>query len=206
MSLGKRSRSQPALFAFQNRIRSITSFENWWHLKIIWLEWSSRRCVACKYHVSMSKVKVTVPLTVCAWASCVQPITSPGMRFIFNGSIEVTFFFRMAMGETPHTCTEWMGDWLAMILRPFNSISIILGRWVGNNEKLCAVEPRLRFKRLPPPTCLQHGTAKSAGQRFNYWGTGAPTCTMFVFKLKELLNRTSLKGVPFCGGNILVCA
>ena len=192
MSLGQRSRSQPALLSFcipesypiHNFIWTLVAFENNLAGMII----TTRRCVACKYHVSMSKVKVTVPLTFCAWASCVQPITSPGMRFILNGSIEVTFFFRMAMGETPHTCTEWMDDWLA-ILRPFNSISIILGRWVGNNEKLCAVEPRLWFKRLPPPTCLQHGTAKSAGQRFNYWGTGAPTCTMFVFKLKELLTE-----------------
>ena len=40
----------------------------------------TRRCVACKNHVARSKVKVTVhTLTVCAWASCVQPITSSGM-------------------------------------------------------------------------------------------------------------------------------
>ena len=27
------------------------------------------------------------------------------------------------------------------ILRPFNSILVILGRWVGDNERLCAKEP-----------------------------------------------------------------
>ena len=28
----------------------------------------------------------------------------------------------------------------------FNSISVILGRWAGDNERLCAMEPRLRLK------------------------------------------------------------
>ena len=104
--------------------------------------------------------------------------------------------------STPHTCIECMDDWLA-ILHPFNSISVILGRWVGDNKRLYAVEPRLRFKRLPLPTPLQHGTARSSGQRFIYWGTGAPMCTVFVFKVKELLKR-SLKGVPF-GANTCRC-
>ena len=32
----------------------------------------------------------------------------------------------------------------------FNSISVISGRWAGDNERLCAMEPRLRLKRSSP--------------------------------------------------------
>ena len=35
-----------------------------------------------------------------------------------------------------------MDGWLA-ILRPFNSISVISGRWESENERLCAIEPRI---------------------------------------------------------------
>ena len=31
---------------------------------------------------------------------------------------------------------------------PFNSFSVISGRWEDDNEKLCANEPRLRISRL----------------------------------------------------------
>ena len=30
----------------------------------------------------------------------------------------------------------------------FNSISVISGRWVDNNERLCAMEPGLRLRRF----------------------------------------------------------
>ena len=30
----------------------------------------------------------------------------------------------------------------------FNSISVISGRWAGDYEKLCAMEPRLRLTRV----------------------------------------------------------
>ena len=46
----------------------------------------------------------------------------------------------------------------------FNSISIISGRWVGENERMCVIEPRLRFKRFSLPG-IDLGTARSSGQR-----------------------------------------
>ena len=32
----------------------------------------------------------------------------------------------------------------------FNSTSVISGCWVGDNERLCAMEPSLQLKRSPP--------------------------------------------------------
>ena len=32
-----------------------------------------------------------------------------------------------------------------------NSILVISGRWMGENEKLCAMGPRSRLKRFAPP-------------------------------------------------------
>ena len=67
----------------------------------------------------------------------------------------------------------WVGAWLA-ILRIFNSISVISGRWTGDNEKLCAMEPCLRLERSPPRAGLEPRTAPSIGQGLTYWVTGAP--------------------------------
>ena len=47
----------------------------------------------------------------------------------------------------------------------FNSISVIAMRWEGDNERLCAMEPRLRLKIFPPPAGLKLGTARLAGER-----------------------------------------
>ena len=46
---------------------------------------------------------------------------------------------------------EYVG-WMTCDFPPvlFNSISVISGRWVGDNERLYAMEPRLRLKRFPP--------------------------------------------------------
>ena len=56
----------------------------------------------------------------------------------------------------------------------FNSVSVISGRWADDNERLCAMEPRLRLKRFPPQAGIEPGTARSVGQRFTHLGTGAP--------------------------------
>ena len=37
---------------------------------------------------------------------------------------------------------------MTWLLRPFNNISVISGRWEDDNERLCAMEPRLRLKRF----------------------------------------------------------
>ena len=40
---------------------------------------------------------------------------------------------------------RWMDD-----LRFFDSISVISGRWADDNERLCAMKPRLRLRRFRP--------------------------------------------------------
>ena len=47
----------------------------------------------------------------------------------------------------------------------FNRISVISGRWMSDNKRLCAMEPRLRLERFPPQVELRPGTARSVGQR-----------------------------------------
>ena len=47
----------------------------------------------------------------------------------------------------------------------FNNISIISGRWADDNERLCAMEPRLQLERAPPQAGLERGTARLVGQR-----------------------------------------
>ena len=42
------------------------------------------------------------------------------------------------------------------------------GRWVGDNERLFGMKPRLRLKRFPPPAGLESGTDRSASQRLTY--------------------------------------
>ena len=46
----------------------------------------------------------------------------------------------------------------------FNSISVISGQWEIDNERLCAMEPRLRLRRFRP----ERGS-NSAGQRLTHW-------------------------------------
>ena len=48
---------------------------------------------------------------------------------------------------------------------PLNSISVILGLWIDDNERLYAMKPRLRLNRFPPPASLEPGTARPPGER-----------------------------------------
>ena len=45
-----------------------------------------------------------------------------------------------------------------------NSISVISGRLLDDNEKLCAIEPLWRLERFPPQAGLELGIARSIGQ------------------------------------------
>ena len=50
----------------------------------------------------------------------------------------------------------------------FYVISTVLvksGKWADDNERLCALEPRLRLRKSSPHAGLEHGTARSVGQR-----------------------------------------
>ena len=66
---------------------------------------------------------------------------------------------------------RWMNGWFA-ILRPFTNISVISERWADDNERLCAVEPRLRLKRSSPQAGLELTTARSVGQRLTHTRKG----------------------------------
>ena len=46
----------------------------------------------------------------------------------------------------------------------FNSISVISGRWVGDNEKAVWKGTPSQLKRTPAQAGLKPGTARSAGQ------------------------------------------
>ena len=46
----------------------------------------------------------------------------------------------------------WMDDLRFYVL--FNSVSVISGRWADDNERVCAMEPRLRLGRF----CLERGS------------------------------------------------
>ena len=47
----------------------------------------------------------------------------------------------------------------------FNSISVISGRYAGNNGRLCAMELRLRLGRFRLEARLEPGNARSVGKR-----------------------------------------
>ena len=60
----------------------------------------------------------------------------------------------------------WMDDLRFYVL--FNSISVISGRWADDNDRLCAMELRLRLKRSSPRAGLELTTARSVGQRLTH--------------------------------------
>ena len=53
----------------------------------------------------------------------------------------------------------------------FNSISVISGRWADDNERLCAIEPRLRLRRFR----LKQGSNPAS---LDQWASGAPGITV----------------------------
>ena len=61
---------------------------------------------------------------------------------------------------------NWMDDLQVYVI--FNSISVISGRWSDDNERLCAMESRLRLKRSSPQAGLEPTTARSVGQSLTH--------------------------------------
>ena len=51
--------------------------------------------------------------------------------------------------------------------------SVILGQWEDDNERLCAMEPRLRLNRSSLQAGLELTTARSVGHRLTHWATDA---------------------------------
>ena len=62
----------------------------------------------------------------------------------------------------------------------FNGISVISGRWAGDNESLCAMGPLLRLKRSLSQADLESRPARSVSQCLNYCATGAPTLPKYL--------------------------
>ena len=50
----------------------------------------------------------------------------------------------------------------------FNNIPVISGRWTGDNEKSCAMEPRLRLERSPPRAGIEPRISPSIDQGLGY--------------------------------------
>ena len=46
----------------------------------------------------------------------------------------------------------------------FSTVLLSSGRWEGDNDRLCTMEPHLWLERFLPPAGLKLGTARSAGQ------------------------------------------
>ena len=53
------------------------------------------------------------------------------------------------------------GDgWTTCDFTSFSTVFVISGRWMDDNERLCAMEPRLRLKRYPLQAGIEPGTAR----------------------------------------------
>ena len=65
--------------------------------------------------------------------------------FSLRGSIFPTHFYRLTSSDG--CMFVWMDGWTNYDFTSFlfNTISVILGRWAGYNERVCAMEPRVYF-------------------------------------------------------------
>ena len=63
------------------------------------------------------------------------------------------------MGNFPYFST-WMDDLWFYVL--FKSISVMSGRWIYDNERLCSLEP-FTVEKISPRAGLALGTARSVG-------------------------------------------
>ena len=83
-----------------------------------------------------------------------------------------------------------------------NSISVISGRRLGNIERLCAMEPRLRLKKSLPQALLKPRTAKSADQRrpLSYGGL-SPEKAQFVVR-NAIMSHYEILGMPLFDAHV----
>ena len=62
-----------------------------------------------------------------------------------GGVLTIFLSFSLSLGNG-RISKGWMDDLRFYVL--FNSISVISGQWEDNNERLCAMELRLRLRRF----------------------------------------------------------
>ena len=99
----------------------------------------------------MSKSRRT---DVNATLSCCNDVGSTSLRRnVPAGLLEQTLFVPSLVR------IRWVGD-LRFYVRFFQCFR----RWEGDNERLCAMEPRLRLERFQLQTCLKPRTARSVGR------------------------------------------
>ena len=67
--------------------------------------------------------------------------------------------------------SRWMDDLQFYIL--FNSISLLSGWWVSDNERVCN-GTLIMIEKFSPQEGLEPGTTRSVGQVLTHWATGAP--------------------------------
>ena len=77
------------------------------------------------------------------------------------------------MTRTGWRLDGWIDGWMQFYVL-FNSISVISGRWVGDNKRVSALESRSWLQRSTFLAGLEPETARSAGQHLTYWATEAP--------------------------------
>ena len=72
-------------------------------------------------------------------------------------NLNINFQMVFILHDLIQISNGWIDDLRFKVI--FNSISVLLGRLEGDNERLCAIKPRLRLERLPPRAGLEPGTA-----------------------------------------------
>ena len=118
-------------------------------------------------------------ITICKGFRKRSPVEARSLITLFVLTLNYLAIFKWEMGKkwvsergvnvprnqrATETCTSvkpnggygWVDGWMdETILRLFNSILVISGRWAGDNERLCAVKPNLRLKISPPKAGLE---------------------------------------------------
>ena len=84
-----------------------------------------------------------------------------------------------SLAQTNTEYLVWMDDFRFYVL--YNSISVISGQWVGDNGRLCAMEPYLRLKRSLPQAGLKPRAARSV-------------CQHLIYRARPALNILSYRG------------
>ena len=83
--------------------------------------------------------------------------------------------------------SKWMGAILFYYIL-FNSIAVIhvSGRWMDDNERLCAMEPHLWLRRLPLEQDSEVRITRSGDQHLTHWATGTPPVELDVERYPHL--------------------
>ena len=65
---------------------------------------------------------------------------------------------------------------------PFNSISVISGRWKGEHERFCAMKRRFGSGRVSPPASTLYGSVVSVVIFYIFWSFGTVGFNTFIWE------------------------